>query len=372
MKTALNAAPLAAAIVLLLSACSTPAPPAEVHRPIRAVEIHYGATREVNRYFAAVQSRFEVEQAFRVGGKVAGRRVDVGQNVRKGDVLAALDDADYRLAEEAARRQLDAANARWRQAESDWARMQALKSDGSVSDADEEHAKSALDTARAAAKAEARRLDLARNQVAYTVLRASRDGVVTRVHVEVGQVVAPGQPVVAVADQGTPEIVADVPEDHLEQFKRASFRAVLPGAPGDSFALELRELSAQAAAQTRTYRARLKPRVPRPLPLGASATLIAEHVITGTLTAALPAAALSQLDGKPAVWAAHRIKGPVPLAHVVLAPVDVRGYRNDEVLVSGLDEGTIVVAAGVQKMSPGLIVALPGQPAAAIAAQDAP
>lgn len=372
MKTALNAAPLAAAIVLLLSACSTPAPPAEVHRPIRAVEIRYGATRDVNRYFAAVQSRFEVDQAFRVGGKVAGRRVDVGQNVRQGDVLATLDDADYRLAEDAARRQLDAANARWRQAESDWARMQALKSDGSVSEADEEHARSALDTAHAAAKAEARRLDLARNQVAYTVLRASRDGVVTRVQVEVGQVLAPGQPVVAVADQGAPEIVADVPEDHLEPFKRASFRAVLPGAPEDSFALELRELSAQAAAQTRTYRARLKPLVPRALPLGASATLIVEQAPSDTPVAALPAAALSQLDGKPAVWAARRIEGPDPVARVELVAVDVRGYRNDEVLVSGLDEGSIVVAAGVQKMSPGLIVALPDPPTAALVARGAP
>ena len=58
--------------------------------------------REANRYAGTVQSRHEVDQAFRVGGKVVQRKVDVGQIVREGDVLAVLDDADYRLAEEAA------------------------------------------------------------------------------------------------------------------------------------------------------------------------------------------------------------------------------------------------------------------------------
>ena len=141
-------------------------------------------------------------------------------------MLAVLDDVDYRLSEEAARQQLEAATARARQAESDWQRMQALKGDGSVSEFDDEHAQSTLRTARAAAEAEARKLELARNQVKYTVLRASSSGVVTSVRFEVGQVVAAGQPVIQIANQGEPEIVADVPEDHVGAFKtsRASRR----------------------------------------------------------------------------------------------------------------------------------------------------
>ena len=60
---------------------------------MRTVEIRYDETREANRYVGTVQSRHEVDQAFRVGGKVAQRKVDVGQNVREGDVLAVLDDS---------------------------------------------------------------------------------------------------------------------------------------------------------------------------------------------------------------------------------------------------------------------------------------
>ena len=360
MKASIGRASIAVTIASLLAACSSDAPPAETLRPVRTVELRYESAREVSRYFGSVQARHEVDQAFRVGGKVLERRVDIGQSVQEGAVLAVLDDVDYRLSEEAARQQLEAATARARQAESDWQRMQALKLDGSVSVFDDEHAQSTLITARAAAEAEARKLELARNQTKYTVLRASSSGVVTSVRFEVGQVVAAGQPVIQIANQGEPEIVADVPEDHLDAFKKARFTASLASAPKEKFEVVLRELSAQAAAQTRTYRARLKPATPRALPLGATATLVTEREAAGPVLASIPAAAITQAKGQPALWLARRA-GDEPIGVVELAPVAVHAYRNDEVLVSGLPAGTLVVTAGVQKMAPGLRVALPGE-----------
>lgn len=349
----------AVTIASLLSACTPPAPPAETLRPVRTTELRYGDVSDVNRYFATVASRYEVDQAFRVGGKVRERRVDVGQSVTAGDVLAVLDDVDYHLAEEAARQRFDAAKARALQAESDWERLQALRVDGSVSASDEEHAQSNLRTARAAAEAEARQLELARNQVQYTVLRAPISGVVTNVRFESGQVVAVGQPIISIANEREAEIVADVPENHLEAFKTGRYKASLASAPDETFEVVLRELSAQAATQTRTYRARLKPVTPRRLPLGATATLIAEHAAAGASAAALPAAAVTQNQGQPAVWAA-KPDDSGSTAIVELVQVAVHGYRNDEVLVSGPPAGTLIVAAGVQKMAPGLRVALPG------------
>jgi RND family efflux transporter MFP subunit len=318
-----------------------------------------------------VQARHEVNQSFRVAGKVLERRVEVGETVREGDVLAILDDTDYRLAEEAARQQREAATARARQADSDWQRMQALKHDGSVSEFDDEHAQSTLLTARAAAEAEGRRLELARNQVMYTVLRASSAGVVTSLTLEVGQVVAAGQPVIAIANQSEPEIVVDVPEAHLASFKKSTFTASLASAPDEQFVLTLRELSGEAAAQTRTYRARLKPASPRALPLGSSATLVAEREMGGVPLATIPATAMTQDKGSPALWTARPV-GKEPIGTVQLAKVTVHGYRNDTVLVSGLPAGTLIVAAGVQKMAPGLRVALPAAAHAAYLSQVTP
>jgi RND family efflux transporter MFP subunit len=346
-----------AALTSLLCACGSDEAAPESLRAVRTAEVRYDDVLGATRYFGSVQSRYEVDQGFRVGGKVVERRVDVGQRVREGEVVAVLDAEDYRLAVETARQQHEAAMARAEQAESDWRRYQALKADGSVSDADDEHAESERRTARATAEAEARKLDLARNQLSYTELRASTSGVVTNVRIEVGQVVAAGQPAVAIADDSTPEIVVDVPEDDLESFKTARYRATLAAAPHENFELVLRELSAQATPQTRTYRARLKPATPRSLSLGATATLIAERVQTGQASALLPAAALTQNEGAPALWVV-RPEGTGASGTVELVPVTVREYRSDEVLISGPPAGTLVVTAGVQKMAPGLRVAL--------------
>jgi len=347
------------AVITLLGACSPDKPSVEAPRPVLTAEVRYDATREANRYAGTVQSRFEVDHAFRVGGKVALRKVEVGQFVHEGDVLAVLDDADFRLAEEVARQQWTVAVAQARQAEADRKRLGSLKADGSVSVADDEHAHSGAQTAQASEEAQARQLELARNRLKYTVLRASRSGVVTAVRLEVGQVVGEGQPVVATADPGTPEIVVDVPEDRLSAFRNAHFKAALASAPDEPFDVALRELAPQAAAQTRTYRARLKPVSARPLPLGATATLVSDRVVADVQVAALPATALTQVSGHPAVWLVqHAAKEPV--GRVQLTPVAVHGYRNDLALVSGVPAGGQVVVAGVQKMAPGLKVALPG------------
>ncbi|MEH8015768.1 efflux RND transporter periplasmic adaptor subunit [Rheinheimera muenzenbergensis] len=347
----------AATIASLLSGCSQPESAAPSIRPVSTVELRYEGARDAHRYFATVASRTEVDQAFRVSGKIRERKVDIGHQVKAGDVLALLDDADYRLAEAAAGQRLQAAQARARQAESDWLRLQALKRDGSVSASHEEQAHSNLLTAQATAEADARQLELAQNQLQYTVLRAPINGVVTSLRLETGQVVAAGQPVIAIANEAEPEIVVDVPENHLHTFRQAQYRAALASAPDEQFTVELRELSAQAAAQTRTYRARLKPVSERKLPLGATATLIIERMSAGKPLAVVPAAALTQHQGQPALWAVNRDQ--IGSGTVELVNVAIHSYRSEEVLISGPDAGTLVVTAGVQKMSPGLRVALP-------------
>jgi RND family efflux transporter MFP subunit len=350
--------------VAVLSAC-TSKPPPEALRAVRTAEVRYDKSRDTNRYFGSVQARFEVDQGFRVGGKVIARKVDIGQRVRQGDVIAVLDDTDYRLAVEAAQHQVVAAQAQAKQAQSDRDRLDALKTDGSVSPSDDEKAQSHAQTTHAAAEAETRKLELARNRLEYTTLRASQDGVITGVKFEVGQVVAEGQPVVSIAKDVEPEIVVNVPEDQLFVFKASTYKAALTSAPDQSFDVVLRELSPQAAATTRTFRARLKPASPRPLPLGASATLLIERPVGDASAAGIPAAAITQNNGKPAVWVVRRERGE-PTGTVQLVEVQVHSYRNDEVFVSGPPSGELVVTAGVQKMAPGLKVALPA------AAADAP
>ena len=264
-------------------------------------------TREAHRYVGTVQSRHEVDQAFRVGGKVVERRVDVGAVVREGDVVAVLDDIDYRLAVQAAQQQLTAALAEAKQAESDRKRLEGLKLDGSVSESDEEHAQSNAETTKAAAEAQARQLELARNQLQYTVLRAPRrrcrHGLALRDR--------PGRrrgPAGRLArERGRARDRrrrAGGPRRHVQA--GATTRPGLRAHPTRCSRSCLRELAPQAAVQTRTYRARLKPTPPRPLPLGATATLVVWRSGGGHVRPRVPAASLTQTKGQPALWVVRR------------------------------------------------------------------
>jgi hypothetical protein len=102
----------------------------------------------------------------------------------------------------------------------------------------------------------------------------------------------------------------------------------------------------------------LKPATPRPLPLGASATLLVDRPTTEAAAAVIPASAITQNKGQPAVWVV-RPAGTEPVGTVELLAVTVHTYRNDEALISGPPAGQLIVVAGVQKMAPGLRVALP-------------
>ncbi len=344
-------------IAALLAGCSEK-PAAEPLRSVRTAEIRYDKAKETNRYVGTVQSRHEVNEAFRVGGKVLQRKVDVGQKVREGDVLAVLDDADYRHAEEAARQQFVAATTQARQAESDRKRLDALKSDGSVSVSDEEKAQSSAETATATAGATARQLELARNRLKYTVLRASQSGVVTAVRFEVGQVVAEGQPVVSIANEGEPEIVADVPEDHLSRVQGVALQGmarqrarpdVRRGAARTVAAGGGANANLPRSSETRACRGRCRSEPP---PHSWSSARSPKLLRRRSLPRRSRRTRASRRCGSFIAPAASRSERWICSA----SPFTAIGTTKRS--SPGPPAGELVITAGVQKMAPGLKVAL--------------
>jgi multidrug efflux system membrane fusion protein len=191
-----------------------------------------------------VRARYESRLGFRLGGKLVERRVDVGAVVKRGQVLARLDaqDASLNAAQAEANRALAEAEAK---------RYRELREKNFVSQA-------VLDAKETALKTAAAQAGVARNQAGYTTLVADRDGVVTAVEAEAGQVVAAGQTVLRVAEGNEKEIVIAVPEGDVEKVRGAEgFAVSLNSLPGRSWTGRLRELSPSADAATRTFTARI-------------------------------------------------------------------------------------------------------------------
>jgi RND family efflux transporter MFP subunit len=329
---------------LAVAACSKPQTPAQPLRTVRVVKVEDAAAPARLTFPGEVRARHESRLAFRLGGKIVERRVDVGDRVKRGQVLARLDAQDASLNAT----QAEAARAL---AEAEAKRYRELRAKNFVSQAVLDAKETALATAAAQA-------GMARNQAAYTTLTAERDGVVTAVEAEAGQVVAAGQTVLRVAEDGEREIAIAVPEADVEQVRSAGgFTVTLNSLPGRSWNGRLRELSPSADPATRTFAARIAvPEADASVRLGMSARVEAK-VSRGDTAPVLPLSAFFTRDDAAHVW----VVDPATQT-VALTKVETDGVAGNALRVkAGLAPGQLVVIAGASLLEPGQKVRLPEQ-----------
>lgn len=248
---------LAAALVLMVSACGRPSTPPELLRPVLVVQAGNAASGELDAFAGEVRAREESALAFRVGGKVVRRLVDAGDRVKRGDVLAELDPGDLRLQAEALRAQAAAADAQLARARSDHARVSALARDQLVSRATLDQQTAALRAAEGQARAAHAQLDVARNQAGYTQLLAPQDGVVAVRQIEAGQVIAAGQTAFTLAADSGREVAFALPESSIRAFSVGQPVTIEAwNAKGRMLPGRIREIAPAADPQARTYAAR--------------------------------------------------------------------------------------------------------------------
>lgn len=338
---------LAAALIAALTAagCAKKEEPAQPLRTVRVMKIDGAAVSGGLTLPGEVRARFEARLGFRLGGKLVERRVDVGAAVKKGQVLARLDAQDVAL-------QSAQAEANRALAEAEAKRYRDLRAKNFVSQA-------VLDAKETALKTAAAQAGVARNQAGYATLVADRDGVVTAVEAEAGQVVSAGQAVVRVAEGNEKEIVIAVPEGEVEKLRAATgFTVTLNSLPGRSWQGRLRELSPSADAATRTFMARIAVvEADDAVRLGMSASVQAK-VSTGSTALRLPLSAFFTRNDQPSVWVVD------PATQTVkLTKVETDGVAGNEMRVkAGLQSGMLVVTAGANLLEDGQKVRLPEQP----------
>jgi RND family efflux transporter MFP subunit len=343
-----------AAVVLscvLLAACAKHEPAVEVVRPVQLVRASTSGAATMAVFAGEVRPRHEADLAFRIGGKIVERKVDVGANVRKGQLLARLDPSDVSLQAQAAQAGVAAARTEAAYAKAEFERFENLHRQKFVSASALDQKRNAMTTADARLEQAAAQLAVSRNQAGYADLVAPEDGVITAVGAEAGQVVASGQSVMRIARTTEREIAIAVPENRIGEVRAApQLAAVLWADPKKLYAARIREIAPSVDPVTRTFAVRVSvPDADAALGLGMTANV----VVAG---AAAPGAALLPLssvyhtaEGKPAVWVYD-----VREQRVALRPVTLGPYREDGVLVTaGVRDGEWVVAAGANKLQPG-------------------
>jgi RND family efflux transporter MFP subunit len=340
------------AIALLpgLAACGDQAISAtgKPERPVQVQSVAFQSEDASREFVGVVRARYETDLGFRVAGKITARIVNVGDRVRAGDVIARLDPQDLSLQVESAQAELSAATSNLAQAAADELRFASLKSRGYAAIADYDRKKAAKDEAEGRLERAQRALDLARNQLNYTELKADADGVITATMADPGQVVAIGQPVARLAHLGEMEAVVALPEVWLGEARKSQATVKLWAGPEQRFIARLRELSPQADAMTRTYAARFTIEGPdSTVALGMTATVMLSHAGDAPV-AKLPLAAILNRGTGPSVYVVDKSGG------LELRPVTVASFTGDAALItSGVNSGERVVTLGVQKLAAG-------------------
>jgi RND family efflux transporter MFP subunit len=343
---------------LILAGCERAAPPPEPIRPVRVATVKPQVYESRSSYTGEVRARYETNLAFRVGGKIVARYVEIGSEVKKGALLARLDPEDIRLASQNARAQLSAAQANFNQAQTELNRYKKLFDSKVISQAELDRRQNTYNTAEAQLDSARSQMRVQQNQMDYTELHADADGVVTSISIETGQVVAAGQTVLKLARPEEKEVVFNVAENRLDELRSATAIALsLWAQPDKEYSGVVREIAPGADPATRTYAVKVSVQAaPAGMRLGMTATVAIVRRSDASVVA-LPLAALYQQGAEPAVWV---FSGPAEgEGKVELRPVKIAAYIEKAVLVSaGLKDGEKVVTAGVHKLIPGQTVRL--------------
>lgn len=342
---------LASLLAVTLAGCRTEAKPQVSIRPVVTEVVALQTIQPTASYPGEVKARHESDLAFRVGGKIISRSVDVGDRVSTGQVLARLDPQDAELAVQAAQAQVAAAAAEVELTRAELERYGRLRERQLLGQSDldvREHAHRAATARLNEAQAG---LEIARHQHQYAELVSVGDGVITAVAAEPGQVVTAGQTVARIARLDEREVLVHVPESRIAAARSAMAVTVrLWAYPDHAYRGEIREIAPMADAVTRTFAIRVRViDADEMLALGMTTNVGFAGATPETRVALLPSTSILEREGRISVLT-------VDPETTTITPrqVEIVGFAGDRVAVAGsLAEGDRIVTAGVHKLRPG-------------------
>jgi len=336
---------------LLLTACGTPQAPVVIHsRPVKSIVIGSETGSDTRTFPAIVDAIQKADISFRVGGKIQRVLVKEGDEVKKGQLLAELDPTDFkiRMRDQTARFNTDKAN---------YDRAEILVKKGAISKVDRDNLRARFFTAKA-------NLEKAQQDLAYTKLTASFNGLIARRYVENFEQILASQTIFALEDISALKLKINIPENlviaisrnHKEKRKLfARFNSI----KDHSFPLSFVEAATKANPTTRTFTVTLKMDNPEHYNIlpGMTAMVYAQiHTdeIKSARTVALPLSAVVANSKKQAVvWVVDKKTMTV---HPEKVTTDF--FAGNKIRVSGLKPGERIVTAGAAFLRDGMKVTL--------------
>lgn len=195
----------------------------EVIRPVKIKEINSSQNENLNIDFPAqISPTQKTILAFKYAGKIKSINFESGDFVKKGQVIATIDDSDYKVNLEAFSKKYEAANAVVQNAEAQFSRAEKLYKGGAMPKKDYDNALMQKNVAISTLKEASAGLENARNTLNDTKIIAPYDGYIDKKIVEVGAIVPEGGPVISFISNDITDISVNASLKDIEYIKNAS------------------------------------------------------------------------------------------------------------------------------------------------------
>ena len=325
-------------MAIMLVACKgKEEPKAPVIKTAKVMTIKAPANVHTRYFPGKVEASNRVNLSFEVSGKVETFPVVEGAKLKKGALVASLNQDEYKY-------NLSQTQARYDLAKSQEQRYGTLVKEGHVAVVDYDKQKAAFHVAEADLKQ-------AKKNLQDTILKAPFDGTIIKKYVKQHQQIKPNEHIVSFQDVNVIDIRVSLPENVIANIKKETkhnLKVTFEAVPKRSFKVEIKEFSAEADPETQTYDAVLMMSAPKDVNIlpGMTATLILSLPIRNVKSDIfnIPVNAVFKSEqGAPSVWLVeaktHKIKAQ---------SVKTGRLVGDNIqIISGIKPGDVVVTAGV-------------------------
>lgn len=226
LRTTLATAGLGGALLCAALGVAQTAPPP---LPFATVTLAYETTPRERVWDGTVEAVKRATVSAQTSGRVAEIFHDVNDFVDAGAPIMRFTDTEQRAALGGARAALQEAEARYAEAESEHARVESMFANGTVAKARYDRARADFDAAAARLESARAAVATAEEQLAYTVVRAPYAGIVSERHVEVGELVRPGAPLMSGLSLQDLRVNVDVPQSMIDPIRRLGKARVFVG-----------------------------------------------------------------------------------------------------------------------------------------------
>lgn len=320
----------------------------EVSRPVPMMVVDTSGKTSSLRFPGRVRAAQRADLTFNVSGRVIELPVEEGQLLEKGQLVARLDDANYRI-------QMRSMLAKYNKARTDYSRVEQLwQRSQAVAKAEVDKQRTAMDVAQAD-------YSLAKKDFDDTRLIAPFAGVITKRYVENYSNVEDKEPIVSLQDLNNLEIVINVPERVVrnapKQPEQVMGYAVFADQPEQLLPVTLKSFASDSDSQTQSYEVvlALDPGYEVTVLPGMSVDVLPQKTLAGVSTGQVKVplnAIFSNAEGVTGVWVFDSETSRVTLQTVELGEV----LGSDVVVKTGLVGGEQIVTAGVSQLREAMLV----------------